>query len=45
MNTISILVDEATEPQSGTLGVLSSTTRLQEIEAEKIRQALSRLLG
>ncbi len=43
MPTIPVIVERATEPQSGTLGVLTSSTRIKEIDADTLRQSFSKL--
>ena len=44
MATIPITIEETTEPQSGTLGgVLTPGSRIKEIDADKLRQSVSKL--
>ena len=43
MTTIPVVVEETTDPQSGTLGVLTPGSRIKEINANKIRQSVSQL--
>jgi hypothetical protein len=44
MNTIAVIVEQASEtPQPGTLGALSSSSRIKEIDVEQLRQSFARL--
>src|SRR5262245_40054070 len=43
MSTIPVIVEREKEPQSGTLGVLTATTQIKEIDTDKIRQSFSKL--
>ena len=43
MNTIPIIVDTSDGPQPGTLGVLTFSARVKEIDADLLRQSLARL--
>ncbi len=43
MSTISVVVEETDEPQSGTLGVLTPGSRIKEIDTDKLRQSVSKL--
>ena len=43
MSTIPVLVAETNEPQSGTLGILTPTALIKQIDADKIRRSLSHI--
>lgn len=43
MSTIPISVDQASVPQSDTLGVLTSSIRIEPVDAEKVRQSPTHL--
>ena len=45
MNTIPIRLEESTESQSGTLGVLTPGSVIKHVSADKIRESLAELSG
>ena len=45
MTTIPVIVDDTSDNSSETLGILSPTSRLKELDMEKIRTSLTQLSG
>jgi hypothetical protein len=43
MNKIPVLVDQSSEPQSGTLGILTPSTTIKESDASTICESLAHL--